>query len=175
MTICRQPFWWETWWARLFFILLAVILLWGLRTLRRRILMLYELQKKRKEIVLTEIELNPDELRASKIDGQFLQRAVLLVEKNIRDVNYNVARFSNDMCMSRMNLYRKLHMLTGLSPSEFMRDIRLKKAAQMILSRPTVPINEIAAKVGFSTPGYFTKCFKEMFGVLPTQYGKSKQ
>lgn len=175
IVICKMPFWWETWWARTLFVLLIVLFVWGLRILRYRIRQLRELQRKRKEIVLNEIELNPQELKSSKIDGEFLQRAVLLVEKNIRDVNYNVARFSNDMCMSRMNLYRKLHMLTGLSPSEFMRDIRLKKAAQMILSRPTVPINEIAAKVGFSTPGYFTKCFKEMFGVLPTQYGKFKQ
>ncbi len=171
MTICRQPFWWETWWARLFFILLAVILLWGLRTLRRRILMLRELQKKRKEIVLTEIELNPDELRASKIDGQFLQKAVLVVEKNISNGRYNVACFSSDMCMSRMNLYRRLQHLTGLSPMEFVRDIRLKKAAQIIKANPEAPINEVAAKVGFTTPSYFSKCFRRMFGMLPTQYG----
>lgn len=171
MTICRQSFWWETWWARLFFILLAVILLWGLRTLRRRILMLYELQKKRKEIVLTEIELNPDELRASKIDGQFLQKAVLVVEKNIGNNRYNVANFSGDMCMSRMNLYRRLQRLTGQSPTEFIRDIRLKKAAQIIRANPEAPINEVAAKVGFTTPSYFSKCFRRMFGMLPTKYG----
>lgn len=171
MTICRLPFWWETWWARLFFILFAVILLLGLRTLRRRILMLRELQKKRKEIVLTEIELNPDELRASKIDGQFLQKAVEAVEKNISNGRYNVACFSSDMCMSRMSLYRRLQHLTGLSPMEFVRDIRLKKAAQIIKANPEAPINEVAAKVGFTTPSYFSKCFRRMFGMLPTQYG----
>lgn len=133
--------------------------------------MLRELQKKRKEIVLTEIELNPDELRASKIDGQFLQKAVEAVEKNISNGRYNVACFSSDMCMSRMNLYRRLQRLTGQSPTEFIRDIRLKKAAQIIRANPEAPINEVAAKVGFTTPSYFSKCFRRMLGMLPTQYG----
>ena len=71
--------------------------------------------------------------------------------------------------MSRMNLYRKLQSLTGQTPSEFVRAIRLKKGAQMLASGiPTVA--EVADRVGFSTPSYFSKCFKEMFGVLPTQY-----
>jgi len=83
-----------------------------------------------------------------------------------------VEQLSSDMCMSRMNLYRRLHALTGQSPTEFIRDLRLKKAAQMLQSMPDAPIVEVASKVGFATPSYFTKCFKQKFGVLPTQFGK---
>ena len=71
--------------------------------------------------------------------------------------------------MSRMNLYRKLQSLTGQTPSEFIRAIRLKKGAQMLVSG-VASVAEVADRVGFSTPSYFSKCFKEMFGVLPTQY-----
>lgn len=71
--------------------------------------------------------------------------------------------------MSRMNLYRKLQIITGQKPTEFIRSIRLKKAAGL-LTHTELTVIEISEKVGFSTPSYFSKCFKEMFGVLPTQY-----
>ena len=167
------PHWWQTWWARLLFVVALTALLYGLWLLGHRIRQLRALQRKRKEIVLTEIELHPDELEASRIDNEFLQKAVQMVEKNIAESDYSVEQMSSDLCMSRMNLYRRLHSLTGQTPTEFMRDLRLKKAAQLLLSMPEAPINEIASKVGFSTPSYFSKCFKQMFGVLPTQYGSS--
>ena len=93
------------------------------------------------------------------------------MEKNLGDENYSVELFSDEMCMSRMNLYRKLRSLTGQKPSEFIRIIRLKKAA-VLLTTTNDSVVEIAEKVGFSTPGYFSKCFKELYGVLPTQYKK---
>lgn len=71
--------------------------------------------------------------------------------------------------MSRMNLYRKLQSLTGQSPSGFIRAIRLKKAAALLAGQG-MTVAEVADRVGFSTPSYFSKCFREMFGVLPTQY-----
>lgn len=172
LVIHHLPQWWQRWWARLLFGALVVALLYGLWLLRHRILQLRGLMKKRGEIVLTQIELHPDELDASKIDGQFLQRAVQMVKLHLDDADYSVERFSNDICMSRMNLYRRLQALTGQSPTEFMRDLRLKKAALLLRAMPEAHVGEVAAKVGFATPSYFTKCFKQMFGVLPTQYGK---
>ena len=100
---------------------------------------------------------------------EFLKKAVALVEKNLDNSEYSVELFSDDMCMSRMNLYRKLQSITGQKPTEFIRSIRLKKAARL-LTDTELSVVEISEKVGFATPSYFSKCFKEMFGVLPTQY-----
>lgn len=79
--------------------------------------------------------------------------------------------FSQDMCMSRANLYRKINSITGLTPSEFIRNVRLKKAAELI-KEGIHPVVEIAEKVGFNTHSYFTKSFKEMFGMPPIDYQK---
>lgn len=82
---------------------------------------------------------------------------------------YNVEQLSLDMGMSRMNLYRKLQAITGQTPTDFIRTIRLKRAAQL-LRDGKLNVSEVADRVGFSSSSYFTKCFKELFGVLPTQY-----
>lgn len=94
-----------------------------------------------------------------------------IVSPPLDNNDYSVELFSDDMCMSRMNLYRKLQSITGQKPTEFIRSIRLKKAARL-LTDTDLSIVEISEKVGFATPSYFSKCFKEMFGVLPTQYHK---
>ena len=130
-----------------------------------------ELQKKRNRNFLQESQISGEENSYSKVDAQFINKAIECVEKNLGDENYSVELFSDEMCMSRMNLYRKLRSLTGQKPSEFIRIIRLKKAA-VLLTTTTDSVVEIAEKVGFSTPGYFSKCFKELYGVLPTQYKK---
>ena len=175
LVIHKLPQWWQTWWARLLFAAVIILLLYSLWLLRNRIVQLRTLMRKRKEIVVTEIELHPEDLESSKIDVQFLQRAVQIIEQHLDDSDYSVEQFGNDMCMSRMNLYRKLQTITGQSPTEFMRDLRLKKAAQLLKSMPDAPVSEVAAKVGFATPSYFTKCFKQRFGILPTLYGKQQE
>ena len=82
------------------------------------------------------------------------------------------------MGMSRMNLYRKLQAITGQTPTEFIRTIRLKRAAQL-LQDGKLNVSEVADRVGFSSSSYFTKCFKEQFGVLlrsiPRQMSLVKQ
>lgn len=83
--------------------------------------------------MLTEIEQHLDELDASSIDNEFLQKAVQVIERHLADSDYDMERMAADMCMSRMNVYRKLHALTGQTPTEFKRDLRLKNAAQMLI------------------------------------------
>ena len=73
--------------------------------------------------------------------------------------------------MSRATLYRKITSITGSSPSDFVKNVRLRKAAEL-LKEGGLTIAEIADQVGFNTPSYFTKSFKKLFGVLPTQYNK---
>ena len=88
--------------------------------------------------------------------------------------NYNVEGLASDLCMSRSNLLRRIQSLTGLSPVEFIRDIRLKHAAKMISEHPKLAMSEVAQRVGFATPSYFAKCFKKRFGILPTQYANRR-
>ena len=175
LAIERPPYWYETWWAHLIYIVLALGTVAGLWYLNRRIHWLETLQRKRKELSLSEINLQPEETNKAKFDEQLLRQAIASVEQHLDDPDFNVERFAEDLCMSRMNLYRKMQAQTGLTPSEFIRDIRLKKAAQLILHGPKMPITEVAERVGFSSSGYFSKCFKQKFGVLPTEYTSKEQ
>ena len=97
-----------------------------------------------------------------------------MIEEHIDNSEYNVEQLSTDMGMSRMNLYRKLQAITGQTPTEFIRTIRLKRAAQL-LQDGKLNVSEVADRVGFSSSSYFTKCFKEQFGVLPTQYSETDE
>ncbi|MBO4672764.1 MAG: helix-turn-helix domain-containing protein [Bacteroidaceae bacterium] len=105
----------------------------------------------------------------SKEDLKMLQRAKEKVEHHLDDPNYTTEQLASDMCMSRMSLYRKLQRTTGQTPTEFARMVRLHAAAEM-LRTDGIPVSEVATRSGFSSPSYFTKCFKEAFGVLPGEY-----
>lgn len=170
LEIFRAPFWYETWWFWLLCTVLAVGIGVGLWRLNRSIHWLETLQRKRKELSLSEISLRPEDTNKAKLDEQFLRQAINSVEKHLDDTDFSVEVFAGELCMSRMNLYRRIQGQTGLTPSEFIRDIRLKKAAQLIVNGPKMPVTEIASRVGFSSSGYFSKCFRNKFGVLPSEY-----
>lgn len=122
--------------------------------------------KNTSEEILPESNKNP-----STADNKFLSRAIELVEKNLDEPNYSVETLSRDLCMDRTGLYRKLIALLDKSPSLFIRNIRLQKAAQLILEEE-LSIAEIADKVGFSSGSYLSKCFQEMYGCRPTEYAE---
>lgn len=138
-----------------------------------RIRQLIELKEKRKHSFTGKIEVNPAEITISSLDEQLLQRALDCMERNMGNADYSVQQFSQDMGMDRTVLYKKLHSLTGLPPSEFIRSIRLKRAAQILLQGGR-PIAEVSEMVGFNTQKYFSKYFKEAFGVLPSQYAQQR-
>lgn len=98
-----------------------------------------------------------------------LAKALTLVEKNMDNSEYSIEQFSREMAMSRSNLHRKIFALTGQSAREFIRSIRLKRAAQL-LRKKTGTIADIAYQTGFNNLSYFAKCFKEQFGVLPSDF-----
>lgn len=163
--------WWETWWAYLIYIMLACLGGYGLWRLNKRIQLLRILQEKHKNLTLKEVQVKPEELNADKPHSEeFIKLLIESIESHLGDNDYGVEQLSSDMCMSRMSLYRKVQTLCGLSPNEFIKDVRLKKAASILQKHPTIPIGVLASKVGFATPKYFSKCFKEKFGVLPSQY-----
>lgn len=100
-------------------------------------------------------------------EESFLGQLFSTIDKRLFDENFSIESLVKDMGISRPQLYRKLHALTGRSPNNFVRDLRLEKAMSM-LRRKTGNVSEIAFRVGFSNPSYFAKCFAEKFGFLPS-------
>lgn len=107
------------------------------------------------------------------IDKDFVSRFKSLVEEKMRDPELNVEDLGKDMGLSRVQLYRKLKSLTNYAPNELLRQARLKKATSLLASSE-MTVAEIAYEVGFSSPSYFTKCYKEQFGESPTDFLKRK-
>ena len=170
LTLRRKPHWWETWWAYILYIGIAALAAYAIWRLERRIHLLRRLIRRRQEVRLDEIEMRRDDIAEQQRDDEFLRRVIAKTEENLSRDDYNVETLADDMCMSRITLYRHLQEQTGLSPSEFIRDIRLKKAAQLLLQSTDATIADIARKVGFATPKHFSRCFKQKFGVLPKDY-----
>ena len=136
-----------------------------------RIEKLIEQQERRKQEFRKNIEVNPSAITITSVDEQLIQKCLEYIEKNMDNPEYGVEELSGDLGMVRMSLYRKLQSITGHTPTDFIRSIRLKRAAQL-LQGSRLPIIEIANRVGFSSSSYFSKCFKEMFGMLPKQYAE---
>ena len=103
------------------------------------------------------------------MDKAFIHHALEIVEQQMAETEFDVAGFSKEMSLSRQQLFRKLKALTGFSPTDFVRTIRLNKAASLLANRIGT-VSEIAYDVGFSTLSYFTKSFQEQFGVTPSEY-----
>lgn len=110
----------------------------------------------------------------SDMDKDFVSRFKALVEEKMGGAELNVEDLGKDMGLSRVQLYRKLKSLTNYAPNELLRQARLKKAASLLASSE-MTIAEIAYEVGFSSPSYFTKCYKEQFGESPTDFLKRKK
>lgn len=140
-----------------------------------RIKKLIEQQEDRRKEFKKNISVDPSAITITSLDEQLVKKALELIEKNMDNTSYSVESLSSDMGMSRMNLYRKIQSITGQTPTEFIRSIRLKRAAQILSADSKLSMAEVADMVGFSSSSYFTKCFKEQFGVLPTQYAAEHQ
>jgi Signal transduction histidine kinase len=134
-----------------------------------RISKLIEQQNSRQQQFTQKIEVNPKEITITSLDEHLIGKALDLIEKNMDNPDYSVQQLSEDIGMDRTVLYKKLQSITGLAPSEFIRSIRLKRAAQL-LSLGQLQVNEVADRVGFKSVRYFSKIFKETFGVIPSQY-----
>lgn len=174
VSLYHVPHWWQTLWARLLLILTGIGVAYSLWLLNKRIHILSNLQNMRNRLSLNEIEIKEGyEKQALKAEDT-LKEIIEHIESNISDANYNVQRLSEDMCMSRTNLYRRVHTVSGLSVIEFIRDIRLKQAALIMTKQPDIPITVIHKSVGFTSNSYFTKCFKKKFGMTPSEYAKQK-
>ncbi len=117
------------------------------------------------------LSLDPKEISVTSADEVFLEKALQIVEKQIENYDFNVNQFAFDLAVSRPLLFTKIKALTGQTPNNFIKTIRLKRAAQLLKSQK-LNISEVSHKVGFKDPKYFRKCFKEQFKMSPSDFEK---
>lgn len=142
--------------------------------LKIQIIRLLTTQQKYHEQLLKKVVENASmpgisELPVENLEDLFLRKLVALLDEVYADSEYNVERLSDSMGMSRGHLYRKIKELTGETPVDFLRRYRLKKAAALLLKKQ-YSVSEICYMTGFSSPAYFTKCFKNAYGVPPSEF-----
>jgi len=139
------------------------------KELRVRVKNLIEQRKKLREKFTRMIEIKPGEIAATSMDEQFLKRLLDVFENHISEADYSTESFANEIGMSRSNLYRKIQALTNQSTNDFIRSLRLKRAAQL-LRKSTGTVSEIAYAVGFNSPSHFSKIFRQQFGQSPSNF-----
>lgn len=115
-----------------------------------------------------DIMLKPSEVSVNSADENFLTKVMETIEANMHEDDFGVEQFAREVAMSRSQLHRKLVALTGQSPSEVLRNTRLLRAKELLQKRAATP-SEVAFKVGFNSHTYFSKCFKEEFGISPSE------
>lgn len=140
-----------------------------MEVLLARISNLLEKQEKRKQDFSHSISLDPKTVTDSSPDEAFLNEVIGHIEKNIDNSEYTIDSLAGDVVMSRMSFYRKMKSLTGQTPADFIRTVRLKTAAKL-LKEGNCNVSEACYRTGFASPQNFSKHFKEIFGVLPSQY-----
>ena len=141
--------------------------------LKIRINNLINQRKSLKALFSRRVTLEPKDIAITSADEKFLKRSLEIIEQNIDNSDFDVETFQKAVGMSRMQLHRKIKALTDCSTSEFIRVQRLKRAAQMLAAK-TDNISQIAYLTGFNNLSYFAKCFKEQFGLSPSDYMQQK-
>jgi signal transduction histidine kinase/ligand-binding sensor domain-containing protein/DNA-binding response OmpR family regulator len=126
-------------------------------------------RKKLKELFIQKVNLEPKDITITSVDAKFLKNAMDLVEKNMANTEFSTDLMSSGMNMSRASLHRKLVALTGLPPSSFIRTLRIKRAATLLLKGQKT-VSEVLYEVGIKSRSYFTKSFKEVYGYSPKEY-----
>ncbi|RAV29582.1 hybrid sensor histidine kinase/response regulator transcription factor [Sinomicrobium soli] len=117
--------------------------------------------------------LEPENIVSTKIDEDFLDKARQVVEDHMSEVDFSVKKFCEEMGMSNSMFYRKIKGILNLTPNEFIKNVRLRRAAQL-LADESIHISEVAYMTGFNDLSYFGVCFKKQYGVSPSSYQKSK-
>jgi DNA-binding response OmpR family regulator len=142
------------------------------RELKLRVKNLVSQREKLREKYRKEFLLEPAAVMVESADEKFLKRTRDIIETQLSDPDFSVEELGREVALSRMQLFRKIKNLTDQSPSEYIRNLRLKRAAQLIKS-DYGNLAEITYEVGFNHPSYFAKCFKELYGVAPSEYAKN--
>lgn len=109
----------------------------------------------------------------SSMDEEFMDQAINCIYHNIGNSDFDSQQFADALGVSKSTLFKKLKSYTGLNPSSIIREIRLKTACQIIEDKKNIRISDLAYAVGFNNPKYFSTCFKDKYGVVPSEYNKN--
>lgn len=126
-------------------------------------------RKRERESFVKKPYLSVQNAGISKVEEQFISRITELITKNIRQPEFNVEQLASEMCMSRSSLHRKIREVSDMTPIDFIRLIRLKKAAELIRQHG-YRANEVCEMVGIASPSYFIKLFQRQFGMTPKEF-----
>ncbi len=183
----RPPFW-LTWWAKLCYVLVALMGLMGLmayylkkkkaalvRENDNRVNQLFEMREEARHQFANNTNVDPKKIGVNPEEEVLVAKLLNAIEAHIADEDYGVDQLASDVALSRTNLYSKLRNMLGISPADFIRNVRLKRAAQLLTVAPSLSVNEVSTRVGFGTARNFSTQFKKMFGVLPSDYRSSKE
>lgn len=140
--------------------------------LMMRIKQLLGNQEKYKEKIKMDIIINPKDVSVTSVDEKFLTSAMAVVEEYMNDSEFSIDDFAREMSISKTLLNNKLQALSGQSTNEFVKTMRLKRAAKLLLTN-AYTISEISYMVGFSSPKYFSTSFKKFFNITPKDYIRS--
>lgn len=117
-------------------------------------------------------EAEVNELATNLLDQELLSRSVEVIGENLDNPSFDITIWSRELGIGRTKLFNKIKSITGLTPNDFILHIKLKKAAALLSEPNELTVAEISYRLGFSSPGYFSRCFKGRFGVSPLQYKK---
>ncbi len=143
------------------------------KELRIRAKNLIEQRQQLRELFSKNISLDPKEITVTSLDEKFLQQVLTLLEDRYPDSQFGVPQMQKGMGMSKTALHNKVKTLTNHPPGELLRNFRLKRAVQL-LTQKADNISQIAYDTGFNSLSYFTKCFKELYGMSPSEYIQKK-
>ncbi|HEY5918805.1 MAG TPA: ATP-binding protein [Chryseolinea sp.] len=136
--------------------------------LKARIRNLIDGRKKLQEKFSRQLTLGPQEIQVDSLEEKFIRKVVSIIEKNMGEATFSVDVLAREAAMSNIQLYRKLKALTGSTPNDLIRNMRLERAGSLLRQRGG-NVAEIAYQVGFNNLSYFAKCFREKFGLTPKQ------
>ena len=119
-----------------------------------------------------QIDTSARQIATNTMDREFIDKAVEIIEKHMENPDFDVPMFSSEMAMGRTKLFSKLKGITGQTPNDFILTIKMKKAASLLNNHPEHNISDITWMLGFNSPKYFAKCFKEQFGMSPSAFRK---
>ncbi|WP_373495365.1 two-component regulator propeller domain-containing protein [Aquiflexum sp.] len=138
---------------------------------KTKIANILENRRKLREYFFNKVRFQPntEEVHESTLDAEFIEKAIKLVNDNLQNENFGIETMVEELFMSQSTLFRKIKSLTGLSLTGFIRSIKLKQAAQIIL-QSDIKLSQVAFESGFNDYKYFKNSFEQQFGCLPSEY-----
>ncbi|MFY9154364.1 MAG: two-component regulator propeller domain-containing protein [Prolixibacteraceae bacterium] len=144
----------------------------NLKILQLKIANLIESRRKLRQLYSHGENPAPEDSTTNQLDQQFIERALAIIEKHIPETDLTVDKFAREMMVSKSLLFKKIKAITGYSIVDFINMHKLKKAAGRLATDPTVNISEVSFEVGFNDPKYFSRIFRKVYGVSPSEYSE---